>query len=70
MITVRSTGASGTVIGGIMELQNAVLPDAAASTATVAVDTTVANLIEFTFISGNAANTYTFQVVAMELVKQ
>ena len=32
---------------------------------TVAVDTTVTNLIELTFISGDAGNTYTFRDAAI-----
>ncbi|HEY3302870.1 MAG TPA: hypothetical protein VGL70_04950 [Candidatus Binatia bacterium] len=70
MITVRTTGASGTVIGGLMEIQNAVAAAVNTVTSTVAVNTTVSNLIEFTFISGQASNTYTFHVTSMELVKQ
>lgn len=67
LVTVRTGGAGGTVIGGLAQTKNGVLAAVNMLTATVAVDTTVANLIELTLISGNAANTYNVQVA--EIVK-
>ncbi len=68
MITIRTTGAGGSAIGAMSEIQSAVAPVVSAAAATVAVDTTVQNRLELTFISGNVANTYTFQVAAIERV--
>jgi hypothetical protein len=65
LVTIRTAGAGGTVIGGLGQTKNGVLSAENVATATVAVDTTVANLIELTFISGNGTNTYTFQVAAI-----
>jgi hypothetical protein len=60
-VTVRTAGAGGTVIASICH-HNQSQSRVEAQTATVAVDTTAASQrIEFTFISGNAANTFTFQ---------
>jgi hypothetical protein len=38
-------------------------------TGTVAVDTTVTNLLELTYISGNAGTTTTFQIASIERIK-
>ena len=65
LVTIDSTGATGSVIGGITQSKNAVAPTTGVATAAVAVDTTVANLVELTFVSGNAANTYTFRVASI-----
>jgi hypothetical protein len=65
LVTIDSVGLVGSVIGGITQSKNAVAPATGVSAATVAVDTTVANRIELTFVSGNGANTYTFQVASI-----
>jgi hypothetical protein len=64
-VTIDSAGIAGSAIGGITQSKNAVAPTTGVSTATVAVDTTVANRVELTFVSGNAANTYTFRVASI-----
>lgn len=72
LLTIRTAGAGGTAIGSLMREQHlaavTITPAISPSTATVAVDTTVANLIELTFISANAANTYTFRNAAINRV--
>jgi hypothetical protein len=72
LVTVITTGAGGTIRGSlenIVHLAAVTIQPAVASTAAVAVNTTSANmLIELTFISGNAANTYTFQNATLEKV--
>lgn len=74
LVTVRTSGATGTVIGnvavngGITGAFTAVA-DVSATSATVVVDTTVSNLVELTYISGNAGTTTTFEVVTIERVK-
>ena len=65
LVTIDSAGIAGSVIGGITQSKNAVAPTTGVSTATVVVNTTVANRVELTFVSGNAANTYTFQVASI-----
>lgn len=71
LVTVRTNGAGGTVIGGAEYKRFPSAPSFSfgTSTSTVAVDTTVANLIEFTFISGNAGTTTTWFVAEIEVVK-
>jgi hypothetical protein len=59
-VTIRTAGA-GTVNGSIMGIRQGVAAIVTPTLVPVAVDTTVANLIELTFISGNAANTYSFR---------
>lgn len=69
LVTVRTAGAGGTVIGGLDQNKQAVADAVNCLTATVAVDTTTANQrIELTFISGAAANTYTFQVASIQKI--
>lgn len=66
MITVRTAGAGGTVLGALTQDKQAVANAVNCLAATVAVNTTSANQrIELTFISGNAANTYSFQVATI-----
>jgi hypothetical protein len=67
-VTIRSVGASGTAIGGLSQFKTGVAIASNTITSTVTVDTTVSNLLEFTFISGQAANTYTFQTAQIELI--
>ena len=74
LVTIRSDGAAGTVIGQVSVNGGAVgaftvVADVSAGSATVAVDTTVTNLVEFTYISGNAGTTSTFENVSIERVK-
>lgn len=68
LVTVRSAGAGGTVIGGMVEAGNTAATTGVA-TGTVAVDTTVQNLVELTLISGHASNTYTVQTALIERVR-
>lgn len=64
-VTIRSIGATGTALGSIVHTKS----DGAGydfvsrsvPTAPVTIDTTVANKVEVTVISGNAAVTYNFQ---------
>ncbi len=75
--TVRTTGASGTIIGDIQAFDGGSLTTGAftladngsVSTATVVVDTTAAKLIELTFISGAASSSATFQTAVIDMVK-
>ena len=69
LVTVRAIGTTGTAIGGITQIKHAVANAINTLSATVAVNTTVQNLVEFTFTSGAAANTYTFQSVSLEVAK-
>jgi hypothetical protein len=73
LVTCRTAGAGGTIIGSVSQLKHAAAGAQSnavgTQTGTVAVDTTAANvLVELTFISGNAANTYTFQEAMVEKV--
>jgi hypothetical protein len=70
MVTVLTIGASGTVIGTVMpSIGNVVAPIlSAANTASVVLNTTVANLVELTFNSGLA--TTTFQVFSASIVQE
>lgn len=72
LITVRTNGASGTVIGALTILAPTAFNltvSVTAPTATVVIDTTAINLLEFTYKSGNAGSTATFTVAEIELVK-
>lgn len=64
-ITVRTVGASGTVLGSIRHMKtDGTTYDftlRAVASSTVAIDTTVENRLEFTLNSGNAAVTYNIQ---------
>lgn len=72
MFTVTAAGAAGTAIGYLtLTLHNTVQPVISAPvTAAVAVDTTVARVVELTFISGAATTTATFHSAAITLVNQ
>jgi len=65
LVTIRTAGAGGTVLGSLEVTTHlaavTVTPNIAPSTATVAVNTTTAQRIELTFISGQGSNTYTFR---------
>lgn len=76
-VTVRTAGASGTVIGEMQVIGTHVttglttaLNNLSATVATVAIDTTVANLIELTFISGASTASCTFHLAQISIVKQ
>ena len=74
LVTVRTSGGAGTVIGNVSVSGGVtgaftVVADVSALSATVAVDTTVTNLVEVTYISGNAGSTATFENVSIERVK-
>lgn len=75
LVTVRTAGATGTLIGSGGLDNNGVTGVSAATTvvaqsvATVAVDTTAAKLIELTFQAAAATTTCTFHNAAIALVK-
>jgi hypothetical protein len=76
LVTVRTIGASGTVVGqGVVWSEDATTgaftaPNVVGITTTaVAVDTTVANQVELDFVSGAATSSATFQNAAIEVVK-
>lgn len=66
LVTVRTAGAAGTVLGnvviagGIVGAFTAIADVSLLSTA-VAVDTTATKLVELSYISGNAGSTATFE---------
>jgi len=68
LVTIRTAGAGGTAMGSIDQITPGAAPQITASVATVAVDTTVANLIELTGISGDAGNSFTFKNVVITRV--
>jgi len=65
LVTVRTAGASGTV-GGVGKIDVTTTAGGNSFTTAVAVDTTVANQVEATIISGVAGNTYTFEYATLE----
>jgi hypothetical protein len=75
IITVRTSGSGGTVIGGIKTSRDSstawstVESRISNMTATVAVNTTITNLVELTLISGNAGSTFTTHNAVIEVVK-
>lgn len=64
-VTIRSTGVAGTVGGGLTEYANNA-GNLTSTTSPVTMNTTQNNIIELTFASGNANNTYTFTYVTIE----
>lgn len=68
-IMVLSIGSAGTIVGQIMPAGGSLgtTPPAGVTTA-VAINTTVQNLVEFTFISGGATTTATFHIAYLEIV--
>ena len=73
LLTIRTITASGTIIGECQVLGDEVttglftaLVDLSATVATVAVDSTVANLLELTFQSGTAGSSCTFHAATIE----
>lgn len=72
LVTVRTAGAGGTAIGNISAtggIVSAFVGDVSAISATVAVDTTATKLAEFTYISGRAGTTATFENVTIDMAK-
>lgn len=78
LVTVRTTGAGGTVIGNGVVLANSAsgalqaftgFQTLAATTATVAVDTTANKIIELTFVSAATTTTLTFHNAAIDFLK-
>lgn len=76
IVTVRTNGGSGTIVGqGFILSEDATtgaftVPNKIGiTTSAVAVDTTVDNLVELTFVSGAAGSSATFQNAVIEIVK-
>jgi hypothetical protein len=72
-VTVRSVGASGTIIGGLQFIGQDTQPftvrlRASQATATVSVDTTVANILEVTGVTGGATTSVTVQQATIKCV--
>ena len=71
-VTIRTTGSGGTALGAGVGVSKGtanaftVESNPQATTATVVVDTTVQNLVELTYISGNSGSTNTFHVATIE----
>lgn len=65
-IAIRAIGASGAAIGIITVDQSTAQQQNAPITASVTIDTTVDNLIEFTYQSGGATTTETAEVASIE----
>lgn len=68
LFTVRTIGSGGTCLGNI--LLEGTAPIKTAQTATVAVNTTVANFLSFTLIGGGTTPVVTVVQAFMEIVKQ
>lgn len=73
-VTVRSTGGSGTAIGGISIVGNSSQPFAVGhrvdtTTATVSVDTTTTNLVELTAVTAAAGTTVNFHIATIEKLR-
>jgi hypothetical protein len=71
LVTVRTAGSSGTVVGNVSALGGVVgaftvAGDVSALSSTVAVDTTATKLVELSYISGNAGTTATFENATIE----
>jgi hypothetical protein len=64
--TILTTGATGTTGGGAQSFYNNT--SVSSITTSVTVNTTVSNLVELTFISGSANNTYTFRSATIEVL--
>ena len=72
-VTVRTVGASGTIIGGIQFIGQDTQPftvrlRASQETATVTVDTTVANILEATIVTGGATTSVTVQQASIRCI--
>jgi hypothetical protein len=64
---IRTTGTTGTTRGNAINHHQATTPLVSATTS-VTVNTTVSNIIEMTFISGQAANGYIFSHATIEIL--
>lgn len=72
-VTVRTVGASGTIIGGIQFIGQDTQPftvrlRASQETATVTVNTTVANILEATIVTGGATTSVTVQQASIRCI--
>ena len=72
LVTIRTNGTGGTAIGNVSVRGGVTAAftsagDVSAVSATVVVDTTAAKKIEFTYISGNAGSTATFENATISL---
>lgn len=75
LVTVRTAGSSGTVTGNVSITGGVigaftVAGGVSAISATVAVDTTAAKLVQLTYISGNSGTTATFEEAAIEVISR
>lgn len=75
LVTVRSTGASGTIFGESYFVGSNTQPFTvptghSGTTATVVVDTTVQNILEATIVTGAGTTTVTGRVAFIELISQ
>lgn len=68
VVTFRSVGGAGTVIGSLSNLHDATSPKVNNVTATVSADTTATLLIELTVVSGHNTNSYTFYTAVITQV--
>jgi hypothetical protein len=66
LVTILTTGTNGTTGGGAISFYPTATAPVLSTTASVTVNTTVSNLVELTFISGSATNTYTFTNATIE----
>lgn len=75
LVTVRTAGASGTIIGSLVYNSNAATGNLNTTiavgqvTTAVAVDTTAQKLLELTYISGVSTTTSTYHNAVIEMVK-
>lgn len=68
LVTFRTVGAAGTVIGCMEQQTPASAPLIASTAVAVAVDTTVENLLELTGDSNEVGNTFTFRTASITRV--
>lgn len=73
MVTIRTIGATGTTYGSMFMVENATQPFNAvpvlSNTASVTVNSTVANLVEFTCVTAANTTSVTFQQCVIEALK-
>jgi hypothetical protein len=68
LITIRTAGASGTALGGMLSTYGTSLVLNQVTTA-VTVDTTVSNFVQLTFQAGTTGDTWTFYNAVIEQVQ-
>lgn len=68
LMTVRSIGVSGSIMGGMTQVSSAAGSSPSNIGSAITVDTTVANLMELTCNSNNVANSYSFRVATFAKV--